>query len=798
MGQTKGYSLTLKQARRIGTGRCWPPAGFARVLAAAAALALASCVGAPLGVDNSDIFENLRNADLSARDPHRVRQTGSLNPTGDAKPDLYPGRDPQVALSPRVGRSGSEQVEKRQTSRGEGYELNFENANLSDVVKVILGDTLKEPYIYDPRIQAQVTLSTGRAVSRNELLHVLDAILSLNNASLVSGVGGYKVIPVGESGQSDIGSIRLARPGEQIPPGQGISVLPLFHVTAESMLQVLDSFIARAGTLKADAVRNLLLIRGSATERQTLIDVATSFDVDWLRDQSAGIFPLQHATPDEIITEINKLLQTGETGSASATTVKLQPIARLNAVLVVTKRPQQLRDVGTWIKRLDRSNSAGLNTFVYKVENSKAYDLAAVLSDTFGLTRGATTQRRQGQGEVAPGQNVSTLKDGRGTSGFGSDSRSQSGQTGSGTSSGGSGIPKLERPALQRPGAGGQQPGQQSPQGPSDPSQSGKNEMRIIADEVNNTLLIRATAADYEKIVAVLRQIDRPPLQVLINATIAEVTLNDQLRYGVQAFIGGKNAYAHGGYFNGPDLTLNPKFPGLNFFLGSKDNPKLMLDALAKVTDVRVVSSPSLVVVDNQPAILQVGDEVPVTTQQATNLNTTDPTTVLSNVQYRDTGVILKVTPRVNSNGLVTMDVEQEVSNVIGGSDSTNLTPSIAQRRIASTISVLSGQTVALGGLISERQTREKNRVPILEKVPLVGDLVGSTNKERARTELIVFIRPQVIRNGQDAATVAEELRAKVKLFAPEPSPRRTSWWDTETVRAAPVPAPYPARGPAK
>ncbi len=210
-----------------------------------------------------------------------------------------------------------------------------------------------------------------------------------------------------------------------------------------------------------------------------------------------------------------------------------------------------------------------------------------------------------------------------------------------------------------------------------------------------------------------------------------------------------------------------------------------MLDALAKVTDVRVVSSPSLVVVDNQPAILQVGDEVPVTTQQATNIGTTDPlNTIVSNVQYKDTGVILKVTPRVNSNGLVTMDVEQEVSNVIGGTDSANLTPSIAQRRIASTISILSGQTVALGGLISERQTREKFRVPILEKVPVLGDMVGSTNKERSRTELIVFIRPEVIRNSQDAATVAEELRAKVKLFAPEPSPRKTRWWETETIKA--------------
>lgn len=778
--RVSGLNSRVTRERRKASGRASMGA-WQHAACALFCLALASCAGAPLGVDNTDLFESVRNADLSARDGKRVRQTGSLDPKASTQFEFYPGKEDAGAVRSRP-LAGGQGVQQRQTPRGEGYELNFENANLSDVVKVILGDTLKEPYIYDPRIQAQVTLSTGRAVSKTELLHVLEAILALNNASLVGGSGGYKIVPVGETGQADVGSIRLARAGDSIPPGQGISVLPLYYVSAESMLQVLDSFIARAGSLKADAVRNVLLVRGSAAERQSLVDVAMSFDVDWLRDQSAGIFPLQHATPEEIITEVTKLLQTGETGTATASTVRLQPIARLNAVLVVTKKPQQLKDVAAWVKRLDRSNSAGLNTFVYKVENGKAVDIAAVLSDTFGLTRGASTQRRGAQSEVAPGQGVVNLK-GQGTSSGlrgGTDGRSTSGQ--GGTS--GSGLAKLERPAIQRPGASGQQPGQ-TPQGPADPAAGNKSEMRIIADEVNNSLLIRATAPDYEKILTVLRQIDRPALQVLINATIAEVTLNDQLRYGVQVFVRGKGGNTGGGYFNGPDFKLSPKLPGLNFFVGSQDNPQVMLDALAKVTDVRVVSSPSLVVVDNQPAVLQVGDEVPVTTQQATNVGTTDPlNTIVSNVQYKDTGVILKVTPRVNSNGLVTMDVEQEVSNVIGGTDSGTLTPSISQRRIASTISVMSGQTVALGGLISERQTREKGRVPLLDKVPLIGDLVGSTNKERARTELIVFIRPEVIRNSQDAATVAEELRAKVKLFAPEPSPRKTRWWEAETVKA--------------
>ena len=760
--------------------------------AVAAGLVLAACASAPIGVDNSEIFEPIRNSDLSARTPERVRQTGSLDPKGKNPYEYYPGQEPATPTAGARPGQGP-QVQQRQTSRGEGYELNFENANLSDVVKVILGDTLKEPYVYDPRIQAQVTLSTGRAVSRVELLHVLETVLGLNNAVLVNGQGGYKILPQGEAGQGETGAIKRARADDAIAPGQGISVLPLYNVTAESMLQLLDSFIARAGSLKADAVRNLLLIRGSARERQSLIEVASSFDVDWLKDQSAGIFPLEHSTPEQIIGEINKMLAnegsagtTGPTPGApaasaaaagsggNASTIRLQPISRLNAVLVLARKPQQLREVATWIKRLDRTNSAGLNTFVYKVENAKAGDLASVLSETFGISGGRS--RTGAQSQVAPGQGTATAQGQSLLRGSGQ----QGGQTGQ------TGIPRVERPSLQRP-QNTAQTQQQTPQGPADPSQAGKLEMRIVADEVNNTLLIRATAAEYEKILAVLRQIDRPPLQVLINATIAEVTLTEKLRYGVQVYLKGK--YASAGFFNqsSGSLELKPVLPGFNFFAGSVLDPRAVLDALATVTNVKVISSPSLVVVDNQPAILQVGDEVPVTTQQASSINTTDPLNpnvpIVSNIQFRDTGVILKVTPRVNSNGLVTMDVEQEISNVKGSSDSTSLTPTIAQRRIASTVAVLSGQTVVLGGLISESQNREKTRVPILEKIPLIGDLIGSTNKEKTRTELIVFIRPQVMRNSSDAANVAEELRAKLKLFEPDISPRKTRW-DTETSKA--------------
>jgi len=265
----------------------------------------------------------------------------------------------------------------------------------------------------------------------------------------------------------------------------------------------------------------------------------------------------------------------------------------------------------------------------------------------------------------------------------------------------------------------------------------------------------------------VLRQIDRPPLQVMINATIVEVTLNDSLRYGVQVFLKGKRF--SGGFVNATEIPLAPSVPGLNFIVGSLADPKVVLDALADVTEVKVVSSPSVVVVDNQPALLKVGDEVPISTQQATILeNPTAP--IVSSIRFRDTGVILKVIPRVNSTGLVTMDIEQEISAVVNQATGPTLTPTISQRQIASTISVYSGQMVVLGGLISEQRNNDKGGVPILNQIPILGDIVGSTNKGLKRTELIVFIRPQVIRDSRDARDVAEELRSRLKSMAPSPS----------------------------
>jgi general secretion pathway protein D len=727
-------------------------------LALLSALAAGGC-SAP----NSGLVDELRTADLSEKKAQTVRQP--INPDAkDRAPrniEYYPGDDQMGAQLARASRapittgSITPVALTRGPRGGEGYQLNFENASLVEVTKVILGDTLKLPYFYDPRVQGQITLSTGRAVTREQLLMVLESALKMNNAVLISSDGGYRIAPAGEAAAGGEGAVALS-PEEAAVPGFGVSVLALQNVSAEAMTRLLESFIAKGGSVRAEMTGNLLLLRGPSRERQSLMDVAVSFDVDWLKGQSAGIYPLTHTTPDEMIAELTQAMQTDQ-GDLMAKMVRFQPIQRLNAVLVLARQTSHLKQAADWIQRLDRSSAAGQSVYVYRVENTKAADLAILLNDTLGIA--GSGSRRTTRSEVAPGRETSSLTS-KATPPPGAPATA-AGQPGGPVQT--AAVTQPERMPARRP---------EAPQAAAPPgAQSAVLDIRIVADEVNNLLLIKAGPSDYERIMKVLRHVDRPPLQVMINATIAEVTLNDSLRYGVQVFLKGKGVA--GGVFNGGEIPLAATFQGLNFILGSVADPKLVLDALADVTEVKVVSSPSVVVVDNQPALLKVGDEVPVSTQQATVLeNPSAP--IVSAIQFRSTGVILRVIPRVNSTGLVTMDIEQEISAVASQGVQT-LTPTISQRRIASTISVYSGQMVALGGLISEQKNLDKSTLPGVAHIPVLGDLVGSTIKGVKRTELIVFIRPQVIRNSRDAREVAEELRSRLHSLSGPPA-RDDGW----------------------
>ena len=673
--------------------------------------------------------------------------------------------------------------------------MNFENAAVTTVAKVILGDILGVGYIIDPRVQGTVTISSGRPIPKSVLIVVLENALRMSNVALVAdGSGGYRLIPAADAQ----GAGPTTRAGTDGQGGYGISAVPLRYTSAQTILKLLDSFAIKPGMARIDTEHNLILVQGSGTERQTAVEAILTFDVDWMRGQSVGIYPVEQATAEAIIKELEKIMQTGE-GGLNQSLVTLQPIARLNAVLVVTKKPNLLREAATWISRLDKANNAGASVRVYRLRYANARQVARVLGDLFGSrSQGLDSAANQ----IAPGGGVSSLSSDQLTSsgaasspftlnppsGLGQSTGGGGGlgSTGSplggspqGLGSSGSGGPRGSTATSSGLGgqlgaAGGQGQGQEQGQGQGAINVPG---LRIAADVANNSLLIFATQENYRLIEQTLAQIDRPQLQVAIHATIAEVTLNNDLQYGVQYFIQG-NAAAFGFTTNLTQPNLNPVLPGANLLLGPPGSPRVVLNALRTITDVKVLSSPSLVVLDNEVANLQVGDQVPVSTGSAAIL--TNPTTPLVNtISYLNTGVILQVLPRINANGNVNLEIQQEISNVANNANAATLTPTVSQRKVKSSVSVASGQTVLLGGLITETQNRTRNGIPILEEIPLLGQLASTNDRSTQRTELIIFIEPQIIRDSVDASKVAEELRAKLRgsaeiAFPPGPSLR----WD--------------------
>ncbi|NLS72321.1 type II secretion system protein GspD [Bradyrhizobium brasilense] len=750
---------------------------------------MASCNSATVGesVDASqlDVTDKVRSLDLAQRQPQPVNALAATggSQSGSVRAAMYDGSEVTAVADARP----------QPASNGNGFDLNFESTPVATVAKVVLGDILHVGYTIDPRVQGTVSLVSVRPVPKSDMVFVLENALRLSGVVLLKDTAGYRLTPLGDA----VGGGRVDAAAANPEPGFGISVVPLQYVSAQTLMKLTDSFATRAGAIRADTTRNLLLIQGTGAERRTAVDTVLSFDVDWMRGQSVGIFPISSGSPTPVIAELEKIVDSGENG-LSQNVIKFMPIARLNAILVVTKKPDMLHTAATWIKRLDRNDTARTSVHVYRVKYGDARQIARVLTDMFlGGSSGNLLDSADSQ--LAPGSGTSSTSSvadrlslnnnngaNSGMSGFASRGTSGTGATGQGL---GQGF-----------GAGGQANNPNNPgQGNNAALDAGRGagggngqpvmqDVRITPDVVNNNLLIYADQANYRIIESTLLQIDEPQLQVAIDATIAEVTLNNTLSYGVQTYLTSQNLglKPNTGSILGTQATsapatttdattgavsvagsltnafINQSFPGFNFLIGNTTQPSLILDALHAVTSVKVLSNPSLVVINNQVATLQVGDVVPVSTGSATVLTTSN--TVVNTIDYRNTGIILKVSPRVSVNGTVRLDVEQEISNVPQSSGSTvNLTPTVSERRVKSQISVANGQTVLLAGLISEQQSGARNALPVLDQIPGLGDAFGHQSNGTQRTELIIFIRPQIIRNGSDAQTVAEELRSKLR-----------------------------------
>lgn len=721
-----------------------------------------SIEGNPKDPRAQDIADKIRSLDLQPRQTADAPNTG-IGQQSSSRPAIY--------LSDGTTPPGAALIEREDTGSGSGYDLNFENAPVATVAKVILGDVLGVGYTIDPRVQGTVTMASVRPVPKADALYVLENALRMSGVALLRDRSGYRLLPAPEAGPGGIDRTASAE------AGQGISVVPLRYVSAQTIFKLLDAFGVKATTLRPDNGHNTLIITGSGSDRGAAIDTILSFDADWMRGQSVGIFPIHNSSPEPVISEIEKIMDSGE-GGLSQNVIKFQPIGRLNSILVVSQKPEYLRRAATWIARLDKSDTEGVNLKAYPLRYGNSKQVTALLNDMLLGRGGSGTSLDSASSQISPGGGISLSSSG--SNPVASLSAMPTAASGAAVPVTGTASPLNVRGAPGPGTAGGPDLSSSGLLGSGARPTGGSavlQNVRITADVTNNAVLVYANQESQRIVEQTIRQIDRPQRQIAIEATIAEVTLNDQLNYGVQFFLASQkgsvvNTVASApGATNAVDATSNAvnaaagallgrALPGFNFLIGAENSPRVILDALHNITDVKVLSNPSLVVLDNQAATLQVGDQVPFSTGTATVLTANN--TVVNTIDYKNTGIILRVLPRANANGNVVLDIEQEISSVAPGTAAGSLTPTISQRRVKSSIAVHSGQTVLLAGLISETENKQRQGIPLLDSIPGVGDAFSHQNTSRARTELILFIRPTVIRDAVDAHVIAEEMRSKM------------------------------------
>ncbi|WP_020208136.1 type II secretion system secretin GspD [Gilvimarinus chinensis] len=669
----------------------------------------------PMNDDTESLLEPSSDSPASSEPVFGAPDNQKSDEPVKADAEVYSGTDQTIAMP------GTKAITPL---AGDKVALNFEAAPLLDVVHGILGDILGQDYLIEGEVPGVVTLRTQAPVSRDELLEILESMLAANGAALIQRADGRYLVTARKGFNA---SNPAYKNGKVLQPGYSNIIVPLEYIGAAQMAEILRPVAPDTAFVRVDTVRNILILGGMSSQLEGWLDIVKTFDVDYLAGMSVGVFPIEYTTVEEIESALQTLLAGSgdEKNSPLTGLIRIAPLESLGAILVVTPRKNLLAQVQQWIERLDKSpaQSADPQLYVYAVQNAEASHLAQLISNVFGGSGGSSGSNSG----VAPGLTPSNLS----SNGSGNDSSNSSTKrrsSGSGASSFSLG-----------------------------------DDARIVADEVNNTLLIYSTATQYRKIEGALKRLDVMPSQVLIEASIIEVSLEDSLRYGLEwyfenEFSGGATGQGNVGMSLGDNGVVEASLPNFGYvFSEAMGQVQGVLSALAEKNLIRVLSTPSLMVLDNHSASIQVGDSTPY------NSSTTNGDYgSTQNVNYRDTGVQLEVRPSVNAGGLVTMELQQSVTD--GGTASeVDGAPKFFERSISSKVAVRSGESVVLGGLINDRKDRTKAGLPFFSDLPLIGWMFGGTNIEEERQELLVIITPHVMKSDQDMRDVTKEMRRRMK-----------------------------------
>ena len=584
-----------------------------------------------------------------------------------------------------------------QTSPARNFNVVFDQAPITAIADAVLGQSLRRSFRIDPSVQGTLTFRLTGRMSEGQALSSFDRALRSVNAALVSEGAGYAIVPTAQAARLNAPPVFAQGSVDNLA---GSAIYQARSVGAAEIARLLEPLAGDAATVRADPGREQVYISGDPTTVNALVRTARSLDVDWMQGKSLQFFPVRYASPADIAAEIRQVF--GGSDGPLGSQIQFIEMARLNGLLVIARSPAGLDRAAEWIDRFDRAPPpASRRLRSIPLANLEADQFVATLSTllgTGGPTTGAPSAVASDATPVEPSAAPSAA------------------------------------PATLAAGAS-------------------VNGLRLTADLRTNSIILLADDAEYRNVLDIVRQLDAPPPQVLIEATIAEVTLNDRLRFGVQWFF--DDGDLTGGFSSSANDDAASSFPGLSIRYLNLD-VRAVLNALSSVTDVQLISTPRILVLSNESAELQVGDQVPIITQTAVGLN--NDSRILNSVQYRDTGVVLSVTPRVSENGRMFIEIEQEVSEVAGTTSSDIDSPTIQQRRLKTRIQVEDGQLVVLGGLLRSSRSLGDTGVPYLGRLPVIGGLFRTRDTTERQTELVMFLRPTVIRTRPDIDAITNEM----------------------------------------
>ena len=643
----------------------------------------------------------------------------SLQPAGPARPG-----SPPAASQPR-------------TRQGQGVVFKFDNADLYEVIRTF-AEVLKISYVIDPRVKGTVNIHTSGAISSEDIYPIFLSILRMNGATIVRKESIYEIVPFSEGKRLPV----IPDESKRSPEDQFVIeiIKPNFIPIAE-LDKVIKPFLSDEKEMISFPQNNILIIADLASNVRKLRDIISLLDIDIFSNMSIRIYPVYNSDVNDMAKDLGAIFTSFGISSREAKGggITFTPITRANSLLVVSSMPGILEKVENWIRELDKPPSAESKVWVhvYYVQNAKAKDLAEVLKQIYVKTK-----------ETKP-------------------------------------TPPAPTPAPTPPTPRPPTPTKPTPTPTPTPTPAPAREeaagvvegdINIVVDEQNNALVVRALYRDYRVILETIQKLDIYPKQVLIEVFLAEITLNESIKYGVEwaQFSSTRGDYTSTFVGIASIPSPIPAYAGgfRYSIVEAAGRVNAAINAAATDNRLKVMSSPHILASNNKEAKIQIGQEQPILTSTYTSTATTSSDVVTGTIEYKDIGIILTVTPRISDAGLISIELQIEDSTAdtteIGSKNNLLTVPIFRKKTAKTTLSVIEGQMIIIGGLIGDSRNVKKSGIPFLSKIPILGALFGYHQYDDSRTETILLMTPHIITDQMKSKTVTDEFQQKLKELRKE------------------------------